>query len=703
MPARIPHPIEVLHGGGVGLACALDGHLDAEQLHGLFAGDTRVLSTYRLSLAGHPFQVLSRVRRGPSEAEWHMQNATVQHPAGVVPEGTVYLRVLRRVDGGLRDELTLGSYLRTRAPLRFVLRLDADFADLFEVKSGTISPRLSVLRLPQPDGIDFLYERRGFRRGLQIRIDATSGPPERVASLLVFDLDLSAHAEWRCRIDASPVVDGRVLRVAERATEPERAPDGPIVREAGPLAPAFRAGQRDLARLEIPQPDAPPFVAAGAPWFLALFGRDTLVTALMTSLLGQPRTIGALTALARLQATDRDDFRDAEPGKIPHELRIGELARSGRIPHTPYYGTHDAPALFVLALWNAWRWTGDRALLDRFLAPARAALTWCDGPADLDGDGLIEYRTRSPLGYRNQAWMDAGDAIVRADGRPADAPIATIELQAYLFAARLAMAELLAAAGDQGEAARLRASARALREVVEERFWMEDEGTYAVALDGAKARVASIGSNPGHVLWCGLARPERARRVAARLLRDDMFSGFGVRTLSSKNPAYNPLSYQLGSVWPHDTALAAAGLSRYGLRDEAATLIEAVLSAAAGFEDDRLPELWCGFPREGGSPVPYERANSPQAWAAAAPILAAQLFLGLCPDAPRGRAQVAPWLPSWLPALAIDRVPIGTGTVDFRLSRARDGRVALERSGDGGLAWIEGVEPAPLWGAPPGW
>jgi glycogen debranching enzyme len=702
MTIAIPHPIEVLHGGGVGLACALDGRLEADRLHGLFAGDSRVLSTYRVSLAGHPFRLLARARIGPSQAEWHLQNATVRHPTGVVPEGTIHLRVRRRVDGGMRDELELHGYGRLQAPLRLVMQLDADFADLFEVREGSIEPRVGVLRARREGGIDFVYERRGFHRGLEVRVASTTGPPHYVGSLLVFDIDLSSGAPWRCLLDASPIVDGRVLRVADACDLPERRAheEGPRILGEGMLERAFCTGQRDLSRLAMPQEGAPPYVAAGAPWFLALFGRDTLVTSLMTSLLGRSPTIGALTALERLQARERDDFRDEEQGKLPHEMRRGELATLGRIPHAPYYGTHDAPALYVLALWNVLRWSGDRTLLDRFLAPARAALAWCDGAADLDRDGFVEYRTRSALGYRNQSWMDAADAIVHRDGKPAIVPIGTIELQAYLYAARLAMAELLALAGEPDESTRLRASARALRAAVEARFWMEDEGTYAIALDGHKALVEAIGSNPGHALWCGLASKRRARRVAARLLEDDVFSGFGLRTLSAKNPAYNPLSYQLGSVWPHDTALAAAGFARYGLRDEAAKLVEGVLAAASGFEGERLPELFCGFPREGSPPVPYERANSPQAWAAAAPILGAQLFFGLVPDAPNGRVHVSPWLPSWRDALTIERVAIGSGTVDLRLVRTADGAVVLERRGDGGLEWIEGVVEAPLWGTP---
>src|SRR4029079_6786424 len=312
----------------------------------------------------------------------------------------------------------------------------------------------------------------------------------------------------------------------------------------------------------------------------------------------------------------------AEPGKIPHELRRGELAFRHLIPHTPYFGTHDAPALFCLTLWNAWRWTGDDGLLDAFFEPAQRALRWCDEHGDRDGDGLQEYATRSDRGYYNQSWKDALDAIVHPDGDCAKLPIATVELQGYLYAARLAMAELNERRGDDGEAARLREDAAALRDLVEDKFWLPEEGFYAIARDGEKKPVASISSNPGQLLWTGLATPARARRAAKRLLADDMFTGWGLRPLSSKHVRYNPLSSQRGSVWPHDTMLSAAGMFRYGLRDEAATLIRGVRDAACALEESRLPELFCGIERELGGPVPYAEANIPQAWAAASAPLA---------------------------------------------------------------------------------
>jgi glycogen debranching enzyme len=408
----------------------------------------------------------------------------------------------------------------------------------------------------------------------------------------------------------------------------------------------------------------------------------------------------ALAALSMLQATERDDWRDAEPGKLPHECRRGELASRNQIPFAPaYYGTHDAPALYCLTLWHAWRWTGDDQLIKAYLTTAKAALRWCDDLGDRDGDELLEYATRSSQGYSNQSWKDAQDAVVHADGRQAGLPLATVELQGYLFAARLAMAELLAAFGEQAEAEQLRQTAKKLRAIVEERYWMEQEGYYAFALDGHKCKVKGISSNPSHLLWCGLADPQRATTVAQRLLKPDLFSGWGLRTLSSENPAYNPLSYQRGSVWPHDTLLAAAGLWRYGHYEQASMLIQAILEAAATFEDARLPELFCGLPRVHDLPVPYEQANFPQAWAAAAPILAAQLFLGLVPDAPHGRCFLSPWLPKWLPRLELHGIAIGRGSLDITVVR-HGTETVMEQLGAKEIEVIEGKVEAPLWGLP---
>ncbi|HUC32919.1 MAG TPA: glycogen debranching N-terminal domain-containing protein, partial [Ilumatobacteraceae bacterium] len=579
-----------------------------------------------------------------------------------------------------------------------ILHLDADFADIFDVRNRRLPPRPAVRRKFTTDGLVLSYRYREFSRALHVEISA---PPPKVAfvgSRLTFDLELEHGTPWHCCVEARPEIEGRVAPFAGDAHQNEAEAPSPVrVTGAPALVGPFECACADLDALRIPSGDRQ-VVAAGVPWFQTLFGRDTLMASLMTGLTGSDDARGALRALGALQARQEDDWRDAQPGKLPHELRRGELAQRGLIPHTPYYGTHDAPSLYCLALWNAWRWTGDRSLLDDHFDTACAALGWTGVGGDLDGDGLQEYKTRSRDGYYNQGWKDAGDAIVDAEGHLGELPLATVELQGYLFAARLAMAELCDEIGDSDAASGLRASAAQLAVLVEQRFWLEREGFYAIALDGAKRQLTSISSNPGHLLWCGLPSRDRARIVATRLVQPDLSSGWGLRTLSADHPSFNPLSYQLGSVWPHDTVLAAAGLARYGHHDEAATLLAGIVDAACHFEGDRLPELFCGFERGEGPPVPYAEANVPQAWAAAAAVLTVQVFLGLVPDAPRQRCYLAPWLPDWLDGFGVRGIAIGDAQLDVRLSRSDDG-VHVNAKATNGFEIVRDMPPAPLWGA----
>jgi glycogen debranching enzyme len=705
---RVPQPIMVLHGGGVALASGLDGQVHAEQRHGLFAGDTRVLSTYRLSVNSHAWRLLGRSRGGHGTAQWEFLNPCIRDPTGDIPEGRLLLSVRRRVDGVVHDDLRLCAFVMREVKIRLSLQIDADFADIFQVRHRSTPPRLNIRREPGLCGGSMSYDRKGFSRRLHVHCEALGCEPIYVGSLVIFELTLAPGMEWVCCVDLIPELDGDRLQASGDPHDPE--PDviprfnpegGRLSVVAGPLLDGpFDRGCRDLRALALRHGSGSLYLAGGVPWFLTLFGRDSLMAALTSGVEGAWSAVGALAALGELQATERNDWRDAEPGKIPHEIRRGELAWENRMPHAAYYGTHDAPALYCLTLWHAWRWTGDRRLLDRHLETARAALRWCEELGDRDGDGLQEYSTRSDHGYYNQGWKDSGDAIVHADGRLAELPIGTVELQGYLFAAYLAMAELLQECGNDAEAGRLRQAAWTLRDLVEQRFWLAEESFYALALDGKKRRVASISSNPGHLLWCGLPASDRAATVARRFMEPDLFSGWGLRTLSSHHPAYNPLSYQLGSIWPHDTALAAAGLWRYGQFEAADRLIEAILEAASAFEAERLPELFCGLDRSHGLPVPYEEANSPQAWAAAVPLLFVQLFLGLVPDAPRRRFMISPRLPTWLPRLDVRGLAVGHGQIDVSLSRQGVATV-IDNLNAKDLEVVEGQVMAPLWGLPP--
>jgi glycogen debranching enzyme len=399
---------------------------------------------------------------------------------------------------------------------------------------------------------------------------------------------------------------------------------------------------------------------------MALFGRDSVITA-YEALPFQPRLASAtLETLAEFQAADDDAFRDAEPGKIPHELRRGELAMTGEVPHTPYYGTHDATPLFLILLDAYERWTGDVGLVRKLEPAARAALAWMDGPGDRDGDGYLEYRTRSPKGLENQCWKDSWNSILFADGSRARPPIATCEIQGYAFDARRRTARLAREVwGDVALAERLEADAAGLRERFNRDFWSAERGNYVLALDADKRQVDSLTSNVGHLLWSGIADEALAALTVQRLMAEDMFTGWGIRTMSSEDAGYSPIEYHDGTVWPHDTAIVAEGMRRYGYQREAGTLARALIEAAAAFEY-RLPEVFAGFRREQTRmPVEYPTASRPQAWSAAAPLLALRTALGL--DVENGTLGSSAETPPPFCGVRLRRVPVRGGRVDVPL------------------------------------
>jgi glycogen debranching enzyme len=392
-----------------------------------------------------------------------------------------------------------------------------------------------------------------------------------------------------------------------------------------------------------------------------------LIVAMQTLPLSAEFARGALALLASWQAQEVDDFRDAEPGKILHELRRGELAHFKLIPHTPYYGTADATALYLMLLHETWRWTGDRALVEQYLETAERCLTWIDEYGDRDGDGFQEYQTRSPKGYENMAWKDSGDAVLHEDGSMVKGPKALCELQGYVYAAKMGMAAIYDAFGKPERAAELRRRARTLFDRFNEVFWDEDLGFYLYALDGEKRPVRTVASNVGHCLWTGIIPPDRARRVVERLMGPDMFSGWGIRTLSADHPAFNPYSYHNGSVWPHDNGLIALGFRRYGFAAEAARVARAISGAASFFALHQVPELFAGVEHDRSDfPVQFLGSNLPQAWAAGSAFSFLSAILGLHPDAPNGRLEVDPALPEWLRDIELSDLQVGNSTLDLR-------------------------------------
>ncbi|MBA2720714.1 MAG: amylo-alpha-1,6-glucosidase [Chloroflexi bacterium] len=434
---------------------------------------------------------------------------------------------------------------------------------------------------------------------------------------------------------------------------------------------------RSLADLRLlindgPGPDQR-YVAAGVPWFTTLFGRDALIASLQSLAFRPQIAVETLAVLAAYQATEVDDWRDAEPGKILHELRMGEMAGAGELPHTPYYGSVDSTPLWLIVFGATFDWTGDREFLDRFWPNAIAALEWIDRWGDKDGDGFVEYERRSSRGLLNQGWKDSGDAIRDRNGHGPTMPVALAEVQGYVYDAKRRMAGLATVRGDTAMRDRLLAEAETLRTRFEEAFWVEDQRYYAMALDGQKRHLDAIGSNAGQCLWSGIASPSRARDVADRLMSPAMFSGWGIRTYAEGQPGYNPIGYHTGSVWPHDTSLIAAGMKRYGFDEESNRLVGHVFQAAQHFDQYRLPELFCGFDRdESVLPVPYPVACSPQAWAAGASFLFLETMLGLRPHASSGELELHhPNLPDWIGKVTLNNLRIGDASVDLLFHRWR--------------------------------
>jgi glycogen debranching enzyme len=427
------------------------------------------------------------------------------------------------------------------------------------------------------------------------------------------------------------------------------------------LTKTFAQSVIDLAALRFyPERRDHPVLAAGLPWYMALFGRDNLITAYQCCYAVPSLAACALRALARLQGTKVDDFRDEEPGKIPHEQRFGELTLLGESPHSPYYGTVDATPLFLILLHEVYRWTLDRGLITELQEPALRALAWIDRYGDADGDGYVEYVKRSPKGLDNHCWKDSPTSIVFQDGTLATPPIAVAEVQGYVYDAKLRLAELAEQVWQELELARrLRQEAAALRARFNRDFWIPRQGGYfALALDRDKRQVDSMTSNMGHLLWSGIVDADKAPRVVRQLTGEHLDSGWGIRTLSTLDKGFNPIAYHAGTVWPHDNSLIAAGLARYGYRDEANRIIQGMLDVARYF-DYRLPEVFAGFQRSQISfPVEYPTASSPQAWATGAAMLFVRILLGLEPETGRGGVTLDPALPAGLGYVRLENMPV---------------------------------------------
>lgn len=679
----------VINQGDSFLVSEQDGKVSWPTDQGLYFADTRLLSGWWIFADGQGWDLLNAGTIAFYAARIYLTNQAIETEIGNVPAGVVGLIISRNLTGGLHEDLDLRNNSQTPVQFNLEIAPRSDFADLFEVKSGHIVRRGRIVTKwsERASRLTMNYQNRDFRRDLSITVRRAGSKPVYANGRISFAVRLDPSETWHACL-LYDVYDGRTLLRAPSGCI-EQAVDSPAQRRLSDWqerATSIRTSNEEfyrfyvqavadmaVLRLPIAGTDHMEFVpAAGVPWFVGIFGRDSLIASYQSAMVYPALARGALDVLGRWQARERDDYRDAEPGKIMHELRTGELAHFKLIPHTPYYGTADATPLYLIVLHNAWRCTGERALLDQHMPTAEGCLEWIDRYGDRDGDGFQEYETRSRDGYENQGWKDSGEAVVYPDGSLVKGPKALCELQGYVYDAWQRMAEIYDALGDADRARELREKARRLFKAFNDAFWDEDTGFYAFCLDGDKRKVMSVASNPGHCLWSGIVPPERAGRVVSRLTAPDMWSGWGIRTLSADHPAYNPHSYQNGSVWPHDNGFMSLGFRRYGFAAESARVARDISEAASLFVKHQMPELYAGIPRcETSFPVLYKNANAPQAWAAGSCFALLQAIVGFQPDAPNGKLYIDPQLPDWMPDLAFEDLRIGP--VKLGMSMWREG------------------------------
>jgi glycogen debranching enzyme len=663
---------------------------------GLYHEGTRFLSRLSLTIDGNrPLLLSSDARDDNGAVVADLTNGDVFVEGRLaIPRGTVHLaREIRVLSAGLAQTLTFRHYGQEPFGCRLTLSVGADFADIFEVrgtvraKRGHTLPALVEARglLLSYTGLDGVFRKT--------RILCDPEPAEIEGAELVFPIRLARGEEkrFRLRISCRSGEEERVAPPPPAAVRGEAAAAALVSVESGhdPFDDWMRRSASDL-KMMITQTPTGPYPYAGVPWFCAPFGRDGIVTALEVLWLDARLARGVLGYLAENQADALVPERDAEPGKILHESRKGEMADLGEVPFGRYYGSVDSTPLFVILAAAYYERTADRDFLEALWPHVERALDWIDDWGDRDGDGFVEYFRQSPNGLVHQGWKDSQDAIFHEDGRLAEGPIAPAEVQGYVYAAWTGAASLAATLGDTARAASLAREAALLRERFDRAFWCEQIGSYALALDGVKRPCRVLASNAGHALWTGIAREERAGSLARTLFDEGFFSGWGIRTVAAGQVRYNPMSYHNGSVWPHDNALIAGGLARYGLKRQCARLLSSFLDLSRAVELRRLPELVCGFQRRAGEgPTRYPLACAPQSWSAAAVFLMLQACLGISVSGAQRRICFdRPLLPPFLERLRLQNLPIAEGSVDLLVRReGEEIRVEVCR-GDGEIEII---------------
>jgi glycogen debranching enzyme len=684
---QVGPPQIAIHQGQTVLITDQDGSITWPSEKGLYFLDTRIISNWAIYANGEPWQLLNGGPITYYAERIFLTNTSFITEDGPIKPRTLGLTISRALDNGLHEDLDVTNNSMKAVRFQLEVAFRSDFADIFEVKSGKIVRRGKITTewSEQRQEVRTEYSNQDFQRAVTISVARAPRKAVSANGRLSFEVVLAPGEIWHACLLYSFEDGDQVFQAPDDCVE--KGDESPHFRTMSEWLKAvvkirtsneefyrlFRQALEDMAALRLPIKGTDHMVfmpAAGLPWFVAPFGRDSLLVSLQNILIYPEFARGSLEILGALQAKEDDPYRDAEPGKILHELRYGELAHFKLIPHTPYYGTADATPLYLITLHAAWLATGDKELLERHLKTAEACLAWIDKYGDRDGDGFQEYQTRSPVGYENMAWKDSGDAVMYPDGSLVKGPKALCELQGYVYDAWLRMAEAFDELGKPERATELRGKAAELFARFNDAFWDEELAFYAFALDGDKKKVLSVASNAGHCLWSGIVPPERAKKVVDRLTAPDMWTGWGIRTLSADHTAFNPYNYQTGSVWPHDNAIIAMGFKRYGFHDEAARIAHDVSFAAGYFLLNQLPELYTASERnETNFPVQYIGANVPQAWAAGSVFMLTQAMLGFAPDAPHNKLYVDPSLPAWLPDLKMHDLRIGKHVLDIRFWR----------------------------------
>lgn len=738
--------------GRTAFVTGLEGNVDpARAMEGLYVYDTRLLSRYGWRINGK----MPAFSCGSNVEQSNWLGYFVQAPKNCkrTPTGecnplqeTVELRLSRSVGEGLHEDVRLINHTQIATTIKLELDFEIDFIAREEVESGREQrgklqferrrPAPGVWEQAADYRVEHKYSHQGdkgvavMRRGVTLRVENAASEPKISKDGVSFRVRLKPHQQWRACISWLASIEGRALPLAARCSRPDRADRGgshwdstdwdrcraqffaaassvtvPHGEDLSALVDrVMRRARTDLGDLRLYDLDSPGGVAlaAGIPTYMEIFGRDMQAASGQAALMCPQLLRGALNVLNGLAATETDDWRDAQPGRLPHELHTDPLSVLRFSPKSLDFGSANSSTLYPISVSELWHWTGDLDAVRKYADTAMNALAWAD-QYSLDSTGFYRYKTRSEQGVKNQGWKDSGDAIVYPDGSQVKAPIGTSEMQAFVYAAKLQFSEVLWHLGRADVARRLYREAEELKKRFNDKFWMKEEDYLAMGIDAKGKLIRSIASDPGHCLLAGIVEDKRAAAIARRLMQDDLFSGWGIRTLSASHPAYNPFSYHRGSVWPVVNAGIVLAFARYGLHEEMHRLAKAFFESASLFENDRLPEVFGGHARTPDAPFPglYTRADWPQAWSASAPFTVLQALLGIFPYAPAHVLLLDPHLPEWLPEIAVRNLRVGQATVTLRFKREADGKTGYTIEDlEGPLHVIH--QPSP-WSLTSGW